>query len=191
MKNLPPRLLLIFVAAVFALISCGGKPEKLTNGADGDDNRMESVGEAADIAQELRGVKYSESKEGRLQWELVAETVKQADEGPTDLEDVKITYYSDDGRVTVLTADTGRYEGAERNAVLRGNVVVRTSDGSSLMTEAIRWNQQAEMLKSEDDVIMRRGDSTIEGKGFELSPGLETFRIFNVGGTIRQGDVDL
>jgi len=191
----PTRLFLILFLAVLSLISCSNKPEKLAPEADNnartDEHIAGSTGESADITQELHGVKYSESKEGRLQWELVAESVRQSGDGPTDLEDVTITYYSDDGRITVLTADSGQYESVERNAVLRGNVIVKTSDGNSLMTEAIKWNQQAETLRSEDEVIMQRGGSMLKGSGFELSPYLETFRIYNVEGTIRQGDMDL
>jgi LPS export ABC transporter protein LptC len=191
MDNLPSRLPLVFVAVVFMVVSCSSKPEKLAIEADTDDRKIDGVGEAAAISQKLQGVKYSESKDGRLQWELVAESVRQADDGPTHLQDVEITYYSDDGKVTVLTADSGWYQSVERNALLRGNVVVRTFEGDTLMTDAIRWNQETEILSSEDEVIMKKGDSTITGRGFELFPRLEIFRIYNVQGTIHRGDVDL
>jgi len=191
MDNLPSRLPLVFVAVVFMVVSCSSKPEKLAVENNTDDRNIDGVGEAAEISQKLQGVKYSESKDGRLQWELVAESVRQPGEGPTHLQDVQITYYSDDGKITVLTADSGWYQSVERNALLRGNVVVRTSDGDTLMTDAIRWNQEAELLSSEDEVIMKKGDSTIKGRGFELLPRLEIFRIYNVQGTIHRGDVDL
>jgi LPS export ABC transporter protein LptC len=111
--------------------------------------------------------------------------------GRTNLESVEITYYSDDGRVTVLTAESALYDENARNATLRGNVIVKTSDGGSLSTDSLEWDQEKEILRGEGKVRITRGGSIINGKGFELSPTDETFRIYEVGGTIHQGDWDL
>ncbi len=183
---------LVGAVSLLALVSCSDKPEKLV--PPEPEAPLSSVEEAegpVGLAQELRDVRYSQSKEGRLQWELVASTVEQAADGPTSLEKVKITYYSDDGRVTVLTADSGLYENTTHNAALRGNVVVTTSDGNNLRTDALKWNQKAELLEGEGDVVMTRGGSVLKGKKFELSPEDETFRIYNVEGTVQHEDMNL
>jgi LPS export ABC transporter protein LptC len=182
---------LLGAVSLLALVSCSSKPEKLV--PPEDDARLSSVEEAerpVELVQELRDVRYSQSKEGGLQWEMVASSVEQTADGPTNLENVKITYYSDDGRVTVLTADSGLYEDSTRNAALRGNVVVMTSDGNSLRTDALTWNQQSELLEGEGYVTMTRGESVIKGRKFELSPEDETFRIYNVEGTVHQEDMN-
>lgn len=184
-------LSLLGAVSLLALVSCSNKPEKLVPPEDARPSSVEETEKPVGLAQELRDVRYSQSKEGRLQWEMVASAVEQTLDGPTNLENVKITYYSDDGRVTVLTADSGLYEDSTRNAALRGNVVVTTSDGNSLRTDALTWNQQSELLEGEGDVTMTRGESIIKGKKFELSPEDETFKIYNVEGTVHEKDMNV
>lgn len=185
-------LSLLGAVSMLALVACSSKPEKLVPPEDeARSSSAEEPEKPLGLAQELRDVRYSQSKEGRLQWEMVASAVEQTLDGPTKLENVKITYYSDDGRVTVLTADSGQYEDSTRNAALRGNVVVTTSDGNRLKTEALTWNQQSELLEGEGDVTMTRGESIIKGKKFELSPEDETFKIYNVEGTVHEEDMNL
>ena len=184
-------LLLLCLIVTLLPVSCGDKPEKLAPESAFEEPAEEKGASPAEFAQELQGVRYSQSKGDRLQWELVAQSVEQIMDGPTNLEEVKITYYSDDGKVTVLTADKGLYEDASRNATLRGNVVVTRSDNSKLSTDTLKWNQKEEMLRGEGDVTIERGRTVIKGKGFELSPIRETFSIFNVEGVIHQGDLEL
>jgi LPS export ABC transporter protein LptC len=104
---------------------------------------------------------------------------------------VKLTYYAEDGRVVTLTADSGSYEDATRNVTLQGNVVVNTSDGNHVDTDAIAWNQKSGILKGKGEVRITRGDSIIRGKGFELSPENETVNIYNVTGIIHKKEMNL
>jgi LPS export ABC transporter protein LptC len=108
-----------------------------------------------------------------------------------DLQSVEITYYGDDGRRTVVTADVGLYDVAGRNATLRGNVIVETSDGGRVETSAVHWDQDEEKLSGAGEVIITRGDSIIRGKGFELLPENETLKILEVTGIVREGDMNL
>lgn len=180
-----------FSTVVLALASCSDEPKKLAPIATLEKPTAESKSSLPDIAQQLHQVRYTQSKGEKLQWELQADQVDQTLDGPTNLNKVKITYYSDDGKVTILTADSGQYNTVTRDAALQGNVVVEVSDGSKMTTEALKWSQSEELLRGEGDVTMIRGDSIVEGVGFELSPNLETFEMFSVKGIIRQGDVEL
>ncbi len=185
------RLLALCAAASLALASCSDKPERLVAGDEGNEPSPKKAVPFVKVAQQLEDVIYSQSKGDKLQWKLEARTVEQSKRGRTNLESVEITYYSDDGRVTVLTAESALYDENARNATLRGNVIVKTSDGGSLSTDSLKWDQEKEMLRGEGKVRITRGGSIINGKGFELSPTDETFRIYEVGGTIHQGDWDL
>jgi len=181
---------LLGIAAIVVLVSCGDKPQKLAVEPDAGEPGRNAGEPSPQVSQELQGVRYSHSKGGNLQWELEANSVAQVMDGPASLEEVKITYYSDDGGVVVLVADSGEYEDSTRNATLRGNVVVTTSNGDSLKTDALKWNQQEERLRGEGGVTMSRGHSIINGSGFELFPEIETVTIYDVDGIIRQGDVN-
>lgn len=179
------------LAVAFAIASCSNKPEKLVDQEDKILAGEKEPAKAADFSQELHGVKYTQSRDGKTQWELVANSVHQVADGPAKLMGVKITYYADDGKIVVLTADTGAYEASTRNISLEGNVVVNTSDGNHLNTDALKWSQKSETLNGEGDVTMTRGGSVIRGKGFELSPESETINIYEASGTVRQKEMNL
>ena len=191
MKSLSRILFAVFSGLLLLSVSCSNKPEKLVIEEESVGPKEAHSAQPAELAQQLQDVRYSQSKGGRLQWELAAKSVEQMGDGPTSLKEVKITYYSDDGRVTAATADFGMYNAATGNAKLGGNVSVTTSDGNRVTTDALVWNQAEELLKGEGVVTMSRGNSVIKGRGFELSPEAETFKIYKVEGTIHQGDVNL
>lgn len=189
MKNLSFLLFLLVFTAAMPAASCSNKPEKLAAGEGFEEPDAKAGAPLAEVAQELHDVRYSQSKGDKLLWRLDAKTVEQAADGPIDLQSVEITYYGDDGRVTVLTADAGLYD--DGGATLSGNVTVRTSDGGRVETASIRWDQNEQRLSGEGEVTISRGDSTIRGKGFELLATVETVKIYQVSGIIRQGDMDL
>jgi len=183
------RMLAVFLA--FGLVSCSDKPEKLVVTAGAEKTEEEATASPIEVAQQLQDVRFSQSKGDKLLWKLQAKAVEQVAEGPIHLETVEITYYSDDGRVTVVTADTALYDDAARIAQLEGNVKVRTSDGGRVETTAVQWNQDTEVLTGDGEVTISKGDSTITGTGFELRPSVESFKIFQAGGAVHKGDVDL
>ncbi len=178
-------VLLILLAATASAVfhSCGKAPKKL------EIEKTEAAAEdtePAGIAQKLSGVKYTQSKDGKLEWELTATGVQQALEGPTQLQQVKITYFGDPDKITVVTADSGEYETATKNARLHGNVLVKMTDGTSLSASALVWDQATRLLTGEGQVKISQGNSIIQGTGFELSPEAETIQLFQVNGVIRQ-----
>jgi LPS export ABC transporter protein LptC len=180
------------VALALVLVGCDGKPEKLSVEPDRAAPAEEAKApERIEISQELRGVRYTQSKGGKLFWELEADSVAQPAEGPVSIERVKIVYHADDGRVTVVTADAGLYDEASHNATLRGNVVVETSDGGSLNCERLQWDADAEMLRGEGGVTLAKGGSVLRGTGFDLSPSRETFKMHQVEGIVHKGDADI
>ena len=180
-----------FIILSLFCISCDSKPDRLSEPKDVEEAGEEASAPAIEIAQELSDVRFSQSEGGKLQWKLEAKTVEQIAEGPISLERVEITYYSDDGRVTALTADKGQYDSSARNATLKGNVVVTTSDGGRVETEAIHWDQDRQALKGESQVKISRNNSQINGRGFELLTEDESFTIYQVDGIIHRGDVSL
>ncbi len=191
MDGYPRYAIAALVLAAFFQISCGGKPEKLGADNAGQGAAPAPASPMIEIAQQLEDVRFSQSRGDRLLWKLEAKAVEQAADGPIGLERVEITYYSDDGRVTVLTADAGLYDGAARNAALKGNVTVNTSDGGRVETSEVEWDQEQQLLTGEGEVTISRGASSITGTGFELHPTEETFKIHQVGGIIYRGDMDL
>ena len=183
-------ILLCGSVAMLELAACSKKPAKLVEDTEPEKPVEDTDIQPARFGQELRSVRYAHSKNDKLQWELMAKFVEQVEDEATNLEDVKITYFGDDGIISVLTADEGRYENATQNAMVHGNVVLTRSDGDRVETDTLRWNQKKELLEGEGDVTITRRRTVIKGKGFELSPSRETFRILNVEGVIHRGDIE-
>jgi LPS export ABC transporter protein LptC len=184
----------IFMLAILVAlghVSCSDKPEKLVVRVDAEETEKDATSSPFGITQQLQDVRFTQSKGDKQLWKLEARAVEQVVDGPINLESVEITYYSDDGRVTVVTADTGLYDDKDRNARLEGNVKVNTSDGGRVETTAVQWNQETETLTGDGEVIISKGNSTLTGMGFELRPSLESFRIYQVGGVLHRGDASL
>jgi LPS export ABC transporter protein LptC len=177
--------------AAFSQASCSDKPEKLALRSEAEKAAEGATSPPVEVAQQLHGVRLSQSKGDKLLWKLEAKAVEQVAEGPIHLRDVIITYYSDGGRVTVVTADTALYDEAARNARLEGNVHVQTSDGSTVETTAVQWDQDTQIITGDGEVTISKGDSTITGKGFELRPSAESFKIHQVAGEVHKGDANL
>jgi len=191
MRNLALLFFLFVLTAALAPVSCSDKPEKLTAHDSFEEPETTHPAPPLEVTQELQDVRYSQNKGNKLQWQLVARTVAQTADGPINLESVEITYYGDDDRVTVITADTGLYDGDGRNAMLRGNVTVTISDGGRVETAEVLWDQEAQTLSGDGEVAITRGGSTIRGKGFELLTETETVRIYRVDGVIQRGEMGL
>jgi len=174
------------LAPTFA--TCGNAPDKLaaesTEVAPGDNSMQE-------LAQELSNIKYTQNKDGRLQWELTAAGAQQALDGPAKLQQVKITYFSANGKTTVVTGDAGTYDTATNSAQLLGNVLVSSSDGMSLSTDSLQWDQKTELLSGSGEVRISRDQSVVRGRGFELSPEDESLKIFEVNGVIHKKEMNL
>ncbi len=184
-----PLFIALFI--LIALGSCSDEPEKLALPSTAERVPEQETGVSLEISQELQDVRYIQSKGGRLQWELVAKSVEQMMEGPTKLNDVRMTYYAEDGGTVVVTGDSGVYEPDTRNALLRGNVVVETSDGRRMRADVLKWDQEAGTLDGEGNVRITSGGSIIKGKRFHLLPELETFKIYQVEGIVHKEDMDL
>jgi LPS export ABC transporter protein LptC len=186
------RLIFVFaVLTAFIHVSCSDKPDKLVVPTDTEKPSEDETSSLAGVAQQLQDVTFSQSKGDKRLWKLQAKAVEQTRDGPINLENVEITYYSDNGRVTVVTADTGLYDDANRNARLEGNVKVRTSDGGRVDTTAILWDQETEVLTGDGEVTISKGNSTMTGTGFELRPSDESFKIYQVDGVLHKGDAKL
>ena len=184
-------MLMLAVLVAFIHISCSDKPEKLVVRENAEKPEEAETSSLIGVAQQLQDVKFSQSKGDKLLWKLAAKAVEQVADGPINLETIEITYYSDDGRITVVTADTALYDDAERNARLEGNVKVRTSDGGRVETAAIQWDQETQILTGDGLVTISKGSSTLTGTGFELHTSEESFKIYQVGGVLHKGDAKL
>ncbi len=116
---------------------------------------------SADI--ELGNLFLTEEKEGAVLWELAARIAQSFKKGNrTLLEDLRVTMYSEDGRVLTLRGDRGRIDEKTRNMEVEGEVVVTSSDGISLKTDSLHYNHSRREITTKAPV-------RIDGRGVRIS----------------------
>ena len=143
-------------------------PEVTTEGAD---TRLEKI-------------HLVEDKHGRKTWELEAKSIQQhQDQNMMVLEDIKVIYYTNDGRLFTITGQQGKVYQDSKDIELKGDVVVTSSDGYRMRTQSVAYRNKEKTASTEDavelegDQIQMTGNGMIvdmEGKWFRLLRGVRT-----------------
>jgi LPS export ABC transporter protein LptC len=117
---------------------------------------------------QIKEVHINETLEGSLRWTLDADQAEVYDEkGVTVMRKVVVQLFSKDGDWTV-TSDEGTLDNNRRDVSLKGNVVIRSSDGLEMRTPTLGWNNEQRALATDDDVQISREGTTITGKGLTV-----------------------
>ena len=88
------------------------------------------------------------------------------------LEEVEIVFL-DTGRGSLeVTADRAELDLAKDDFVLQQNVRGQTGSGVQFVTSEVRYDPEARLLRTQEDVSVERGNWTLKGKGMEIDvPG--------------------
>ena len=126
---------------------------------------------------QIKEVHINETLEGNLRWTLNADQAEVYDQkGITVMRKVVVQVFSKDGDWTV-TSDEGTLDNNRRDVSLKGNVVIRSSDGLEMRTNTLRWNNEQRALATDDDVQISREGTTITGKGLTVQMKEESAEI--------------
>ncbi|MGH7538314.1 MAG: LPS export ABC transporter periplasmic protein LptC [Gemmatimonadales bacterium] len=89
-----------------------------------------------------------------------------------ELRDVHVTFYSRDGHETsTMSAREGTYHWASGDMEGRGNVVVvGASDGRTLRSEVMRYQQATDKVSSDKAFVFDAPGRHVEGDGFTSDP---------------------
>jgi LPS export ABC transporter protein LptC len=88
-----------------------------------------------------------------------------------ELRSVHITFYDQRGAETsTLTSREGTYHWRSGDMEARGHVVVVRTDGATLRTEVIRYNQVRNQVSSDQAFVFDEPGRHIEGDGFTSDP---------------------
>jgi LPS export ABC transporter protein LptC len=117
---------------------------------------------------QITDIHINETLDGNLRWTLDADQAEVYDQrGITVMKQVKIELFSEDGGWTV-TSDEGTLENAKRDVSLKGNVVVRSTDGLEMHSPTLAWHNERRTLYTDDPVEIRRAGTTITGEGLRV-----------------------
>jgi LPS export ABC transporter protein LptC len=129
----------------------------------------------------LEKIHLVEDKHGQKTWELEATSVQQyQDQNMLVLEDVKVTFFSKDGRVVVLTGKEGKVYQDSKNLEIIGDVVLTSKkDGYSLKTQSISYNHKENIARTSDPVEIEGEQLHLEGRGMLVDLDAKTFKVLN------------
>jgi LPS export ABC transporter protein LptC len=123
---------------------------------------------------QIKDVRINETLDGNLRWTLEADQAEVYDQrGVTVMRKVTIQVFSRDGSWTV-TSDEGTLVNAERDVTLKGNVVIRSSDGLEMRAPSLAWRNNTRTLDTEDAVEIERDGTKITGQGLVVRMQEET-----------------
>lgn len=99
------------------------------------------------------------------------------------LDGMKVHFYDEKGNESsVLTAQSGKVDENTKNLEATGNVVVVSSDSTTLRTEKLFWDNKRQVVHTTEFVRINSPKERLQGYGFESDQHLQRYRIFKVSG---------
>lgn len=123
-------------------------------------------------------VHYIEDKDGRKEWELEADSAQHLQGGEvTELEDVKITFYTKDKKIYKAKGKKGKLINKTKDVELTGNVVVTSQNGYELTTTSLNYKADKKQVFTKERVELTGSKMYTEGNGLILDMNKETISI--------------
>ena len=166
--------------AIVVVLAAGGLAVTIVvklYGTRGGGRKSTSLRPAADAS--LEKIRYTETKQGRQQWELTAEKAEYGKEAEvTRLSGVRLVVpaAATMGEVT-LTSDRADYHNKTGDVQLEGNVRARSASGMEFACNAAAYKASRSLITAPDRVRFSDGMLTVEGIGMELSTLSRNVRI--------------
>ena len=143
----------------------GELPPKIST--DGADARLEKI-------------LFVEDKDGQKTWELEAKSIQQyQDQNIMLVEEVKVTFFTKEGRSFVISGNQGKVYQDSKNMELLGDVVLTSSDGYRLKTHSISYHHLEKTVTTSDPVEIEGEQIRVEGKGMWVDMEGKIFKVLS------------
>jgi len=141
-----------------------------------------------DADMHLEKIRLVEDKSGKKSWELEARAIQQFhDQNVIRIEEVKVTYFTKEGRSLVISGDQGKFYQDSRNMELVGNVTLTSSDGYRFKTHSISYNHSEKKVTTADPVELEGEQIRMTGKGMVVDMEAKVIRVLNQVRTTMKG----
>jgi LPS export ABC transporter protein LptC len=151
----------------------------LTGGCDSVKESPQSAESEKLPDQEVTEFSLTETVGGVKSWTLFAERAEVFDAaGYSKVYGVRVLFYDDKGEITsVLTSQRGRVDDKSKDLQAFGDVLVETSDGVTLRTRSLHWDNRRAKIWSNEFVTVTREREVVTGYGFDSDPDLRNAQI--------------
>jgi len=128
----------------------------------------------------LEKIRIVEDKHGRQTWELEATSVQQyQDQNIMVLEDVKVTYYTKEGRSFIISGNKGKIYQDSKNMELVGDVLLTSSDGYQLKTHSVSYHHLEKKVTTSDPVEIEGKEIQLVGTGMLVDMEAKIIRVLS------------
>ena len=127
---------------------------------------LESFMKEQNLQAKLTGIHMIEEDQGKKSWELWADNAQIYNEGDNImLEKIKTFVYQKGTNKVEIRGEKGKVDRKTKDMELSGGVVIVNDDGSSLLTDYIKWDAQKREMHSPYPVTIKDGKMEVKGKG--------------------------
>ena len=128
----------------------------------------------------LEKIRFVEDKHGQKTWELEAKSIQQyQDQNIMELEDVKVTFYTKEGRTFIISGNRGKVYQDSKNMELVGDVVLTSSDGYRMKTHSMSYHHLEKKVTTSDPVAIEGKEIQLVGKGMLVDMEAKTIKVLN------------
>ena len=128
----------------------------------------------------LEKIRLVEDKHGQKTWELEAKSIQQyQDQNIMMLEDVKVTFYSKEGRSFTISGNQGKVYQDSKDMELVGDVVLSSSDGYRLKTHSVSYRNSEKKVTTSDPVEIEGELIRLVGRGMLVDMEAKTFKVLS------------
>lgn len=128
--------------------------------------------------QRLEKIHFVEEKHGQKIWELEAKTLSQFQEtNVLLLEDVKVIYYSKEGRIYTLIGRQGKVHQETKDMELVGNVTFTSAEGYRLTTQSVSYQHSKKQVRTSDPIKLEGEQIHLTGVGMLIDLEAKTFKV--------------
>ncbi|MEO7040804.1 MAG: LPS export ABC transporter periplasmic protein LptC [Gemmatimonadaceae bacterium] len=162
-------------ACVFAaaIVSVGCKGNTKSPPVSG----LSALADSAD--QVMYGARFNLTTQGVLHAQLLADTAYFFDDNTrVELIHVNSTFFTNTGvKNGVLTSRRGTYHTATGMMTARGNVIVNSTDGRTLKSEELNFDQARNEISSDSAFLLTEPNRRLQGIGFRSDPNLQNVHV--------------
>ena len=134
--------------------------------------------EGADMR--LERIRFVEDKHGQKTWELEAKLIQQyQDQNIIALEDVKVTFYTKEGRSFIISGNRAKVYQDSKNIELVGDVMLTSSDGYRMKTQSISYHHLEKQATTSDSVAIEGNEIQLTGKGMLVDMEAKTMKVLH------------
>ena len=126
--------------------------------------------DAGTASIEAENIKYTESKDGKVIWEIEAGKAQfYKEEERTEFDKIKVTFFYQDEYQLKLAGNKGTLNNDTKNIVIKDDVSLEFADKYSLETDTLNYTTKTDEITTDDPIKVTGPDINFTGKGLNFN----------------------